>query len=49
MGKNLAGGYSDGDTAIQGWYGEIYDFTYGDESAVEHYKKLTIKLAKFSK
>ena len=45
VGQNLAAGYGTWEAAIQGWYDEIDDFTYGDQganvfSAVGHYTQV---------
>jgi len=45
VGQNLASGYGTWDAAIQGWYDEIDDFTFGDQGAnvfsdVGHYTQL---------
>ena len=45
LGQNLALGYASWDAAIQGWYDEISQFTYGSEQAnnfpaVGHYTQV---------
>jgi len=45
LGQNLAAGYTTWDSAIQGWYDEVKDFTYGSQAAnvfsdVGHYTQV---------
>jgi len=46
VGQNIAWGYSSWDKAIQGWYNEVNEFTYGvgrktDKSVIGHFTQMT--------